>query len=228
MAMVLTYVGDTAVVSSSGIGSVTFTSAAIGTAAPDKIVIFGVTTEVPTDIPSVTFNGVAGKREIIALSSAAPFNISAIFTSVQTSSTCNIVVTVTTTAASNVTASIWSLLGADYARAGSVSTGPAGSGTTCQVTGPTIPSGGVAVYVFNNATAGTAVTWTRANERSDKTATTYRHSAADLSSLSGSTTHIADGATANQSLVGVTWGNAVPGFGTVSANRLVRYSINGY
>lgn len=99
-----------------------------------------------------------------------------------------------------------------------------GSAATIINNGLTVPAGGAAIFGFANDTDTTGVTWTNAYEVSDFDDGVHRHSAA-IRYAAGNVTITADGATAQQNLVGLRLdpANAVNGGNDASTMILLNF-----
>ena len=202
MAVTPGYVGSNLITWSAST-TATVSSASIGTATWDRLVVVGITVEETATINTVTIGGITATSAIsVRNTTGTPDNAVAIFYArVPTGTTGNIVVTLSASSSQTGVVSVWAMTGASTPPINTNS--GQGAGATQTLAGITIPTGGAAVYAFNNATTGTAVTWTNATERDDlaNSGATYRHSSADTTTA-GTPTVTADGATANQILAG--------------------------
>ena len=170
--------------------------------------LVGITVEDNVDVSSGTIGGItATVAGNIRNTTGTPDNTAAfMYAKVPTGTTANIVVVVSGSISQTGRITVWAIFGSNTPHQ-DVNTNT-GAGATITLTGVTVPNGGMGFWVFNNATTGTAVTWTNATERDDTSVTNYRHSAADTSTA-GTLTITADGATANQCISGIAftgWG----------------------
>lgn len=108
-----------------------------------------------------------------------------------------------------VSASTYSVTGADSTL--SDTDAATGSGSTIAITALTIPSDGVGIAAWCNASVTGSVAWTGASEDHDtNVGGAFRHSSASVTTV-GTNTITADGDTSNQALVGVAFGPASGG-----------------
>jgi hypothetical protein len=210
MAIALAF-GATSQGTTSG-SSVTFSGIAIGTASADRVVLALVTMQLDATFGATcTIGGItATKLQEVYNTTAAPDIGCAIYAAlVPTGTTANIVVTVS--AGDGVVGiSTVAMTGGAIPTAASISDTDelTGSGATITLAALTIPTSGGAVCVWANDTHATACAWTGMGEVSDANYNPHRHSVA-TSTTAGTTNRIADGATANQSLLGVAFNQGV-------------------
>jgi hypothetical protein len=180
-------------------------------AAGDRIIAAAIATEADVTFSGVTIGGVTATVRGAA-TFASPARKSEIWSaSVPTGTTGDVVVTL---ASGDATISVgtFSITGADTTPTDSDTAG--GTLSTISITALTVATDGGAIAAFCNSFGGAAVTWTGATEAFDvDSGASYQHSAA-ITTTAGTNTITADGATANQSLVGVAWGPAAGG-GTI-------------
>ena len=153
----------------------TASAVSIGTAAADRIVLVGITVEDNVDVSSGTIGGItATVAGNIRNTTGTPDNTAAfMYAKVPTGTTANIVVVVSGSISQTGRITVWAIFGSNTPHQ-DVNTNT-GAGATITLTGVTVPNGGMGFWVFNNATTGTAVTWTNATERDDTSVTNYRH-----------------------------------------------------
>lgn len=204
----------------------TATARSVGPERVDRWVIVGLTLQEDVTVDSVTIGGVSATQVKAAVDTGStPDMIAQLWWApYPTGTTATIVVTCSGgTAVNPAGITVFRVVGhlkslRDTALA-------SGSAATLSVSNCVIPAGGGAVYVFCNNTDTTAVAWTNAQEVTDGDVGNHRGSCA-VRLGEGNPTVTADGATANQAMVAISFSRAgLANGGNDSFTKLLLHGI---